>query len=386
MLRINSVNPRMGGPGETARAAFIESYLKNEGFDVGRVNAPDEDYKDKVRPNIYAKLEGKDTSRTLWFLGHMDTVPEGARELWQSDPFEPVIKDGKIIARGAEDNGQSLVASIFALRELKLLGEKLPFNVGVWGVADEENGSEYGVKYLLDHNYFKPNDLIVVPDAGDPEGTGIEIAEKNLLWLKFTVKGKQVHASLPNKGKNAHRIGMMLSLELDQLLHGSYTKRNDLFDEPASTFEPTKIEANVPNINTIPGIDVFCYDCRVLPEYSLNNVLSDINRVIEGYKTKYGVEISLDIQNREDAGPATPTTSEVSQLLRKAVKEVTKKESRFVGIGGQTVGNLFRKHGLATAVWSTVDENPHEPNEYSRISNLINDTKVFAAMPLLAGS
>ena len=117
MLRINSVNPSMGGPGETERAAFIQSYLESEGLMVTRVDVPDDNYKDKVRPNIYAKLEGKDKSRTLWFLSHMDTVPEGARELWQSDPFEPVIKGGKIFARGAEDNGQSLVASLFALRE-----------------------------------------------------------------------------------------------------------------------------------------------------------------------------------------------------------------------------------------------------------------------------
>ena len=123
MLRINSVNPSMGGPGETERAAFIQSYLKSEGFEVTMVEVPDDNYKHKVRPNICSKLEGKDKSRTLWYLSHMDTVPEGARELWQSDPFEPVIKDGKIFARGAEDNGQSLVASLFALRELKLLGE-----------------------------------------------------------------------------------------------------------------------------------------------------------------------------------------------------------------------------------------------------------------------
>ena len=222
----------------------------------------------------------------------MDTVPEGARELWQSDPFEPVIKDGKIFARGAEDNGQSLVASLFALRELKLLGEKLPFNVGVWCVADEEFGSQYGVKYLLEHNFFKPSDLIVVPDAGVPDGRNIEIAEKNLLWLKFTVKGKQVHASLPAKGKNAHRIGMKLSLEMDQILHQNYTKRNDLFDEPASTFEPTKIEANVPNINTIPGLtySILIAECsRSIPD----NVLSDIGRMIESYKSKYSAKSHL---------------------------------------------------------------------------------------------
>jgi succinyl-diaminopimelate desuccinylase len=383
MLRINSVNPRMGGPGETERARFIRSFLESEGFKVASVDVPDSGYKDRIRPNIYAKLDGKDKSKTLWYLSHMDTVPEGSRELWNSDPFEPLEKDGKIFARGAEDNGQSLAASIFALRELKKLDVKLPFNVGIWGVADEEYGSAYGVKYLLDHDYFRPNNLIVVPDAGTPEGLVIEIAEKNLLWFKVTTKGKQVHASLPSKGKNAHRIGMELALKLDRIFHEKYPKSDKLYDDPHSTFEPTKIEANVPNINTLPGIDVFYFDCRVLPEYSLDSVLADLNSAIAETRSRYGVDITLEIINREDAGPATSSTSEVAKLMQRAIHEITKKEPTFAGIGGQTVGNLFRKKGLATAVWSTVDDLPHEPNEYSRISNLINDTKVFGSMPLL---
>ena len=190
MLKINSVNPRMGGPGETERAKFIQTFLTSEGFKVSKVDVPDGGYKDGVRPNISALIEGKDKSKTLWFLSHMDTVPEGSIQLWETDPFDPVVKDGKVFARGAEDNGQSLVSSLFALRELKKLDAELPFNVGIWGVADEEFGSEYGVKYLLDHDYFKPSDLVVVPDAGTPDGVSVEIAEKNLLWFKVTTKGK----------------------------------------------------------------------------------------------------------------------------------------------------------------------------------------------------
>jgi succinyl-diaminopimelate desuccinylase len=68
------------------------------------------------------------------------------------------------------------------------------------------------------------------------------------------------------------------------------------------------------------------------------------------------------------------------------VLRVSRVRPRFVGIGGQTVGNLFRREGIPTAVWSTIDDVPHEPNEYSKIANLINDTKVFATIPLLAGS
>ena len=386
MLRVNAVNPRMGGPGEIDRANFIQSFLKEEGFEVSRVDVPDSGYGRGVRPNICTKLEGVDKSRTLWFLAHMDTVPEGSAELWNSDPFEPKIEEGKIFARGAEDNGQSLVSSLFALRELKSLGERLPFNVGAWFVADEECGSNHGVKYLLEHSSFSPNDFIVVPDAGSPNGTDIEIAEKNLLWFKVTTRGKQVHASRPSKGRNAHRFGMKLALTLDESLHQRYPKRNDLFDEPSSTFEPTKSDPNVPNVNTIPGLDSFYFDCRVLPEYSLDSVLSDIHSSLQSFASEYGTDASLEIVQRDDAGPATSPTSEIARLVEKAVARMTRKQPKFVGIGLRTVGNFFRGAGIPTVVWSTVDDVPHEPNEYSRIANMISDAKVFAAVPLLADS
>ena len=386
MLRINAVNSGMGGPGEIDRANFIQSFLEGEGFEVSRVDVPDSGYKRGARPNIYAKLEEGDRGRTLWFLSHMDTVPEGSVELWNGDPFEPRIEDGKIIARGAEDNGQALVSSLFALRELKSLGERLPFNVGAWFVADEEFGSNYGVKYLLEHSSFDAGDLFVVPDAGSPNGIDVEMAEKSVLWFKVTTRGKQVHASLPAKGKNAHRLGMKLALALDESLHRRYPKRNDLFDDPSSTFEPTKVDPNVPNVNTIPGLDAFYFDCRVLPEYSVDSVLSDINAQLKDFASAYGADASLEIVQREDAGPATSPTSEVARLLGKAISSVMKKQPKFVGIGGQTVGNLFRKKGIPTVAWSTVDEVGHQPNEYSRIANLISDTKVFAAMPFLADS
>ncbi len=386
MLRIKAVNPKMGGPGEGERAAFLETFLKSEGFSVARVDVKDGETQVKVRPNISAKIEGIDGSRSLWFISHMDTVPEGSMELWQTDPFNPTVKDGKIIARGAEDNGQSLVASLFALRELKRLEVTPPFNVGVWFVADEEFASTYGIKSLLAEERFKKDDLILVPDAGTPQGTDIEIAEKGLLWFKISTKGKQVHASLPEKGLNAKRIGMKLAIEIDELLNHKYTARNKLFDVPRSTFEPTKSEPNVPNINTIPGVDVFYFDCRVLPKYPLDEVISDVKTLVHEYERRYSTTISFDIVEEESAGPATSEKSEVSVLLGNAIHEIANVQPRFIGIGGQTVANLFRREGIPTAVWSTTDDVPHEPNEYSWIKNLINDTKVFAAVPLLANS
>ena len=384
MLRINAVNPRMGGPGERERADFLESFLKDNGFPVTRVDVEDSGAPGGMRPNLSVKLEGRDVKRNLWYISHMDTVPEGSRDLWKTDPFEPLIKEGKIFARGAEDNGQSLVASLFALLTLKKMGAPLPFNVGVWFVADEEFASNYGIKQLLKRHLFKKSDLIVVPDSGSPRGTDIEIAEKSLLWMKVTTEGRQVHGSLPKKGLNANRIGMKLALELDETLNTKYNKRNRLFDYPVSSFEPTKREANVGNVNTIPGVDVSYFDCRVLPVYNLDDVVSDIKRKIRQFEKQYHTTIRFEEVEKEPAGPATAKDSDVALLLGRAVSKISKVRPQFVGIGGQTVGNLFRRDGIPTAVWSTIDDVPHEPNEYSKIANLINDTKVFAAAPLLS--
>jgi len=382
MLRVNAVNPKMGGPGEGERSKFLEDFLKDEGFSVERVDVKDTET-GKTRPNICTRLEGKQP-RNLWYVAHMDTVPEGSRELWLTDPFEPVVKDGKIFGRGAEDNGQALTSSLFALMELKRSGVALPFNVGLWLVSDEEFGSTYGVRYLLDHGHFRKDDIVIVPDSGTPDGTEIEIAEKGLLWFKVTTTGKQVHASLPSRGLNAHRIGMKLAIDIDEALHRKYTEADPLFNEPRSTFEPTKIEPNVANVNTIPGLDVFSFDCRVLPKYRLDDVVSTVEERVRAYEKEYGARIKLDLIQKDSAGPATSDRSDASKLLGTAVQRVTGAKPKFVGIGGLTVGNLFRKDGIHTAVWSTIDEVAHQPNEYCHIKNLINDAKVFAALPLLA--
>ena len=321
MLKIKAVNPRMGGPGEAERAEFLESFLREEGVPVERVDVNDAET-GKTRPNLCAKLPGENP-RDVWFVAHMDTVPEGSMELWKSDPFDPVVKEGKIYARGAEDNGQSLISSLFALVELKRAGVKPPFNVGLWLVADEEYGSAYGIKHLLSHRHFKKDDLVVVPDSGTPDGADIEIAEKGLLWFKVTTTGKQVHASLPSRGLNAHRVGIKIAADLDGLFHRKYAARDRLFNEPGSTFEPTMIEPNVANVNTIPGVDTFYFDCRVLPKYPLGEVIADVRAKAKAYGKKYGARIQTEVVNQDSAGPATSAKSDVAALLVRAVKRTT---------------------------------------------------------------
>jgi len=184
-INMNSVNPRQGGPGEGEVAKFLFDFLKQNGFDdVEQIDAEDPEY--GKRPNIIATLKGKSSDKKIWLIAHMDKVPVGDISLWETDPFKAVEKDGKIIGRGSEDNGQSLVSSIFSAIILKRLNIKPVYDLKICLVSDEETGSQYGIKYLADLGLFSKNDLVIVPDAGEPDGDFIEIAEKSILWLNFT--------------------------------------------------------------------------------------------------------------------------------------------------------------------------------------------------------
>lgn len=380
MIAINSVGPSNDGPGEQELADFLEDYLKRHGFDkITDYPAPDPSVAGGKRPNLVTILKGKNPNKTLWILSHTDIVPAGDLSKWNSDPFQPVVKDGKIYGRGSEDNHQGTVSSIITARAFIEAGIIPDINIGLILMADEETGSEYGLTYLINNHseLFKKDDLIIIPDAGEPDASMIEVAEKSILWIKFKTIGRQVHASVPGQGINAFRAASNLVVKLDQL-HTIYSARDEVFEPPLSTFEPTKKEANVPNINTIPGDDVFCLDCRILPQYDIDEVLNTVRELATEIENTHKVKIEISTEQKEQAAPATDVSAPIVRILEKAIKEVYAVEARAQGIGGGTVAAIFRREGYPVAVWSTLDDLAHQPNEYTRVSNMINDAKVFA--------
>jgi len=379
LASIPAIAPGSGGEGEAKKAEFLVEYLRKNGFvDIEVIKAPDLDAPSGCRPNILAYYRGKSSAKTIWIMSHTDVVPPGELSLWTGDPFRPWVKAGKIFGRGVEDNQQDMVASIFAVKAFQELGFKPNYDVGLALVADEETGSDKGIAYVLRHSKaFRPSDLILVPDAGNEDGTMIEIAEKSILWLKFKTLGKQAHGSMPEKGINAFKAASFLVAELNKL-YKLYSFNDPLFDPPISTFEPTKKEANVPNINTIPGEDVFYMDSRILPKYKVEEVEAKIKEMVAKIETQFKVKIAIEEQQKAPAAPPTSANAPVVRALEEAIKKVYGKKGKAMGIGGGTVAALFRRAGFEAACWSRLDETAHQPNEYCIIDNMVGDAKVFA--------
>lgn len=378
MVRIPSISPESGGEGEYDRGEFIISLLKENGLtDISRIDAPDRKAKHGIRPNIVASI-GKGRKH-LWVISHMDTVPVGDRNLWDHDPFDPVVKAGRMYGRGTEDNGQSLIASIYAAKAVADMG--IAPAVKVAFVSDEELGSAKGIEYMAGQKTFPKGDEFLVPDSGNENGDEIEIAEKSSLWARVRTTGRQTHASRPFSGVNAGLAASRYLTFTTDFLYSKYSAKEPLFDPvQESTFEPTKRIANVENVNTIPGTDEFYFDCRILPAYPISGVIADMRNLAKIFSARTGAKIKVDVFKESTAAMPTLRDSEIARRIFETVGEMRGLEPHFVGIGGGTCANIVRRRGFQAAVWSTECGMAHQPNEFSLLSNLVADAKVMAAV------
>ena len=378
---IPGVNPRMGGTGEAKRVMWLKNFFQAHDIPFQEYNVEDNGVPEGKRTTLIVKFEGsEDKEKTLWFMAHTDTVAPGDLDDWNTDPFKPTRIGDRIYGLGVEDNGQAVVCLMQTCLMMKELNLFPKCNVAFLFVADEETGSQYGLHSLLDiPGLFSRRDEAVVPDAGSHDGTFIEVAEKSQVWLVFTVQGKQAHGSMPHLGINAGYIGAKMAIDIIDTLRTRFAFKDDLFDPPYSTFEYTQKFANVESPNVLPGRDVFAMDFRILPQFTVDEVLSCVNSIISKYEYEYKVRISYEVTQRADAAPITSPDSTVASTLKQVLNDAGV-DAFCGGIGGGTCGAILRKHNIPTVVWSTLDELAHQPNEYTIVSNLIQDTAVFLSI------
>jgi len=381
LTKIPALGPESGGDGEREKAEFVKAWVSQhlQPDEMQEYRAPDTRVSYGYRPNIVAMFNGHSDQRTVWIMTHLDVVPPGDLSKWTGDPWTVRVVDNRLIGRGVEDNQQGLTSSVFAVKAYRDLNITPQNRVGLVFVSDEETGSRFGIQYLIKahRRLFSRDDIILIPDAGDTKGTMIEVAEKSILWLRFHTLGKQTHGSVPEYGRNANKAASYLAVRLETL-HKKFSKRDPMFSPPISTFEPTKREANVPNVNTIPGEDVMYFDCRILPYYKITEVMKVVKALVQETEKKFKVKIKISYSQHDQAAPPTSPEAPVVQSLIRAMKDLRKKRPKPMGIGGGTVAAYFRRAGFPAAVWSTMAETAHSPDEYCLIENILDDAKIFA--------
>lgn len=206
LIRFDTTNP----PGnEEACVAHIESLLHANGIETERYE------KTPGRPNLIARHAGSKDCPPLLLYGHVDVVTT-AGQSWTRPPFSGEAADGWIWGRGALDMKGGVAMCVRAFVDAVHAGSPTPLVLLI--LSDEENGGDHGAMYIADE---RPDALGGAKHAlgefgGASQAIGgrrfypIQVAEKQLCWLRATVTGPGGHGALGVRGSALARLGEIL--------------------------------------------------------------------------------------------------------------------------------------------------------------------------------
>jgi len=302
-------------------------------------------------------------------------VPAG--EDWTKEPFRPEVADGKLYGRGASDMKTALAASVYAPILVKEVADemdiKLAGEVLVSATPDEETGGQAGAGYLTKEGIIRDVDYTIVPEPTSL--TYIWHAHKGCLWLKITVRGREAHGSIPDRGLNAFIKMAKLALRLaehDERLRRKVS-RTPAYPEGAerASLALGGMCGSGEAVNVVPGLAWFTLDRRVLPEEDTREAEEAIRSVVRAFEEAnpgIGVEVE-ELLRIEPSG--LPDDHELVKLILEAL-------SGALGLRGQPAlcpgflnTRYFLAKGMPAVAWGPGDlEQAHAPNEHIRLDKL----------------
>ncbi len=289
LIACPSVTPEDGGCQD-----IIAARLKPLGFVCETIESGPADFRVK---NLWAKRpaslvkQGEAASKnaaTLVFAGHTDVVPTGPVANWQSDPFSPTHRDGKLFGRGASDMKTSLAAFVVAIEEFVAKQPDTPLNIALLLTSDEEGPATDGTVVVCEQLTARGEvlDYCIVGEPTSVQATGdmIKNGRRGTMSGKLTVKGVQGHIAYPHLAKNPIHL---LSPALAELVGVEWDRGNDFF--PPTTWQVSNIHGGTGAGNVIPGTVVVDFNFRFSTESTPEGLQQRLTAILH----KHGLDFDL---------------------------------------------------------------------------------------------
>ncbi|WP_395751919.1 M20 family metallopeptidase [Prosthecobacter sp.] len=347
LVRINSVNSSYeGGPGEAAAAAYVRRFFEQRGIET---------WEQEVFPgrnNVIARVPGRDASRRIVFEAHMDTVSIKGMTI---DPFDPVIRDGKLHGRGSVDDKAGLAAMMHAVADIHASGEAPPCEVWLAAVVDEEF-SFRGVVKLCEG--LKADAAVVA----EPTEFKCVIASKGVLRWRIRTKGKAAHSSKPHLGINAITAMSRVVLALNEDHERMQVEKHPLLGP--GTCNVGVIHGGV-QVNFVPDEAVIEIDRRLLPGEEVPEVLAHYQVLLDALMKQHPeVLAEMDEPMLQD----WPFQTDADAPLVKLAQTLLGEMGRDVGVCGVPFGSdasKFSRMGIPTILFGpgSIDQ-AHAAVEY----------------------
>jgi len=395
LIRIPTVNP----PGDAyeACARFLGERLAARGFAVEYVRGTGTpgDSDRYPRTNVVARIESGRPGETVHFNSHIDVVEAG--QGWTLDPFEGVIRDGRVYGRGACDMKGGLAASIVAVEAILESGLEWTGALEVSGTVDEESGGFGGVAHLAQRGYFSPPRVhhVIIPEPLNPDR--VCLGHRGVWWAEIETLGRIAHGSMPFLGVSAIRhMGEFLHRVEERVYPALATRRTRM------PVVPDGARASTLNFNSLhggqmetgddglpsPNVADRCrlvLDRRFLIEEDLEEVKGEILGLLAElargrpdfrYKVR-DLMIVHPVMTDPDAPVVRALDREIERVLGRAPTHIA------------SPGTYDQKHIArigklrdCVAYGPGILELAHQPDEWVGIDDMVASAKVMAAAAL----
>jgi succinyl-diaminopimelate desuccinylase len=215
--------------------------------------------------NLWARRG--DAHPIVCFAGHTDVVPSGPLDVWESDPFDPSVRDGYLYGRGAADMKSSLAAFVVAIEQFVAARPDHPGSIALLITSDEEGPSVDGTVRVVERLRGRGEtlDYCVVGEPSSVERLGdmIKNGRRGTLSGKLIVRGVQGHVAYPQLARNPIHLAAPVIAELA----ATRWDDGDAYFPPTS-WQVSNIHAGTGATNVIPGTLELDFNFRYAPVHS----------------------------------------------------------------------------------------------------------------------
>lgn len=324
------------------------------GFNIENMRFEDVD-------NLWARRGTR--SPVFCFAGHTDVVPTGHLDAWQSDPFLPEIRDGKLYGRGSADMKTALAAMVVASERFVKNHPDHKGSIAFLITSDEEgpsiNGTVKVVETLEARNEKMTWCLVGEPSSTSTLGDIVKNGRRGSLNAVLTVKGKQGHVAYPHLAINPIHTA---SKALAELCDTVWDNGNEYF--PATSFQVSNIQAGTGATNVVPGTMTVTFNFRYSTEVTADQLKARVLEILDRHQVSYDIEWTLS------GLPFLTPVGELVNAARTAIKNVTGTDTELSTSGGTSDGRFIAPTGAQVLELGVLNATIHQVNEHVNIDEL----------------
>jgi succinyl-diaminopimelate desuccinylase len=333
---------------------ILISRLEKIGFSIERVRCSEVD-------NLWARRGA--AAPLLCFAGHTDVVPTGPVDQWDSDPFIPAIRNGRLYGRGAADMKGSLAAFVTAIEAFVAAYPNHGGSIALLITSDEEgvavDGTVRVVEALKARNELIDYCIVGEPTCVDKLGDTIKNGRRGSLSGTLTVKGIQGHIAYPHLAKNPIHLSAPAIAELAQT---QWDEGNEYF--PPTTWQISNINGGTGATNVIPGEVTMLFNFRFSTASTVESLQARTHEILDRHGLDY------DLRWEFSGKPYLTPKGSLVDAISGAISTVTGITPELSTSGGTSDGRF-----IADICPQVVEMRPrnatiHKLNEYVEVEDL----------------